>query len=310
MQRNRGADLNVWKKILKWKNFSRKFWRLHSKVSHKHLDYEHESLFYQHFNFQQGQCLVTGHKQTALTVSQVQGGVSKPEPAALKSSVAFKRHLAFRRAKSDALSEGDELNWARVNLQLGDTAWHLSVFDMATCDVDEVIAPLAGETDSGAQRDAAFSSAVYQLSHHTALQTHSICCCDVTNQDSSWRKFTWGLEEERGVVCNCECVCVFFSVFLCVLMRKNVSWNLVCVCVSLIAFAFMHIFLYLLVSALDLNGSFHFMCVGLTAALGSCSNSWHVMWLHYACVGISVCVLPMFDYSVDGVVSLRASALC
>ncbi|MEQ2162225.1 hypothetical protein GOODEAATRI_017658 [Goodea atripinnis] len=42
---------------------------------------------------------------------------------------------------------------------------------MATCDVDEVIAWLAGETDSGAQRDAAVSSAVYQLSHHTPLQT-------------------------------------------------------------------------------------------------------------------------------------------
>lgn len=155
-----------------------------------HLDYEHESLFYQYFNLQQDQCLVTGHKQTALKVSQVQGGVSEPEPAAPKSSVEFKRHLAFRRAKSDALSEGDELNWVCVNLQLGDTAWHLSVFDMATCDVDEVIAPLAGETDSGAHRDAAFSSAVYQLSHHTALQTHSICCCNVTNQGSSWRKFT------------------------------------------------------------------------------------------------------------------------
>lgn len=43
-----------------------------------------------------------------------------------------------------------------MNLQLRDTAWHLSVFDMATCDVDEVIASLAGETDSGTQRDAAF----------------------------------------------------------------------------------------------------------------------------------------------------------
>lgn len=92
-----------------------------------------------------------------------------------------------------------------MNLQLGDTVWHLSVFDMATCDVDEVIASLAGETDSGTQRDAAFSSAVYQLSHHTALQTHSICCCDVTHQGSSWRKFTSSLE---GVACVCMCLCV------------------------------------------------------------------------------------------------------
>ncbi|AWP08605.1 putative WW domain-containing oxidoreductase-like [Scophthalmus maximus] len=37
-------------------------------------------------------------------------------------------------------AKGDEVNSARVNLQLGDTAWHLSVFDMAACDVDEVIA--------------------------------------------------------------------------------------------------------------------------------------------------------------------------
>lgn len=55
-------------------------------------------------------CLVIGRKQTCLKVSQVQGGVRESEPAALKSSVKFKRHLAFRRAKSDALSERDELN--------------------------------------------------------------------------------------------------------------------------------------------------------------------------------------------------------
>ena len=70
------------------------------------LDYEYESLFYQYSNLEQDQCLLTGHKQTALKVSQVQGGVSQSEPAVLKSSVEFKRHLAFRRAKSDALSGG------------------------------------------------------------------------------------------------------------------------------------------------------------------------------------------------------------
>ena len=81
----------------------------------------------------------------------------------------------------------------RVNLQLRDTAWHLSVFDMATCDVDEVIASLAGETDSGTQRDAAVSSAVYQLSHHIALQTRSICCCNITHQSSSGWNFIHSL---------------------------------------------------------------------------------------------------------------------
>lgn len=81
--------------------------------------------------------------QTALKVSQVQGDVSEPGPAERTSSVEFKRHLAFRRAKSDALSEGDELNRAFVNLRL-DTAWHLSRFDMATCDEEEVIARPAG----------------------------------------------------------------------------------------------------------------------------------------------------------------------
>lgn len=59
--------------------------------------------FYRYFNFQ---CLVIGHKQTALKVSQVQGGISESP----KSSVEFKRHFAFRRVKSDALSEGDELD--------------------------------------------------------------------------------------------------------------------------------------------------------------------------------------------------------
>lgn len=50
------------------------------------------------------------HKHAVLKVNQVQGGFSESEPAALKSSVEFKRHLAFRQVKSDALSEGDELN--------------------------------------------------------------------------------------------------------------------------------------------------------------------------------------------------------
>lgn len=65
------------------------------------------SIFYQYFNLQLDlHCLVIGHKQNALKVSEVQGGVSESEPAALKSSEKFKRHFAFRRAKSDALSEG------------------------------------------------------------------------------------------------------------------------------------------------------------------------------------------------------------
>lgn len=111
-------------------------------------------------------------------------GVRQSEPSALKYSVKFKRFFTFRQTKSDALSERDELNGARVNLELRDTAWHLSVFDMATYDVDEVIASLAGETDSGAQRDGAVSFAVYQLSHHAALQTRSICCCNAAQQSS------------------------------------------------------------------------------------------------------------------------------
>lgn len=44
------------------------------------------------------------------------------------------------------------------------------------------------------------------------------------------------------------------------------------------------------ISALDLDGYFNFMCVGLTAAVGSCSNSWHVMWCHSACVCMFVCL--------------------
>lgn len=152
---------------------------------------------------------------------------------------------------------------------------------MATCDVDEVIAPLAGETDSSAQRDAAFSSAVYQLSHHTALQTHSICCCNVTKQGSSWRKFTLCLE---GVVCKCV------RVTLCVLMRKIFLgiW-FVCVC----AFCLLHLHF----CAYFCNCMWKYKCFGpwwifmcvLTAALGSYSNSWHVMWHHYARV-VYVCV--------------------
>lgn len=58
-----------------------------------------------------------------------------------------------------------------MNLQLGDTAWHLSAFDMVAFDVDEVITPPAGETDIDTRTDAAVSCAVYQLSHHCTSNT-------------------------------------------------------------------------------------------------------------------------------------------
>lgn len=208
----------------------KKCWRFYWELSHITLDLNMK-VFYQYFSLQQNQCLVIGHKQTALKVSQVKGGVSESEPAGLQSSVKVKRHFAFRQAKSDAPSEEDELNWERVNLRLRDTAWHLSVFDMATCDVDEVIASLAGETYSGTQRDAAFSSAVYRLSHHAALQTSSICCCDVTHHGSSWWNFPQSLE---GVVTISLCACGW---------EKN-SCDLVCVFVLFIAFAFLCIFFF------------------------------------------------------------------
>lgn len=41
----------------------------------------------------------------------------------------------------------------------------------------------------------------------------------------------------------------------------------------------------------------HFMCVALTAALGSCSNSWHVMCSHYAyvCGGVPrLCLITAY----------------
>lgn len=82
---------------------------------------------------------------------------------------------------------------ARVNLQLRDTAWHLSVFDMVTCDVDEVIASLAGETGSSAQRDAAVSSAVYQSSHQAAHQTRSVCCASVNTSGLTGVELYWKL---------------------------------------------------------------------------------------------------------------------
>lgn len=77
--------------------------------------------------------------ELALKVSQVQGGVREPGAAA-----AFEKPLASRRARSDALSERDELRPARVNLPRRDTAWHLSAFDTATCDEGEVIGRPAG----------------------------------------------------------------------------------------------------------------------------------------------------------------------
>ena len=112
-------------------------------------------------------------------------------------------------------------------------------------------------------------------------------------------------------MCVCVCVCVCVCGALCVLMRKKYfleSGSCVCFFVHCICIC-VHIFVLACesISALDLNGSFHFLCV-LTAALRSCSNSWRVMWLHYACV--CVCVLPVFDYFVYRLVSLCASALC
>lgn len=100
-----------------------------------------------------------------------------------------------------------------MNLQLGDTAWHLSVFDMATCDAEEFITPLAGETEQHTHRYATFSSAVYRLSHHTALQTHSIYCCYQSYQPGLL------LAEVCLQLCVCVCARVVFSV-LCVLMRE------------------------------------------------------------------------------------------
>lgn len=113
--------------------------------------------------------MAAGVWELALKVSQVQGGVSEPGAAA-----AFERPLASRRARSDALSERDELRPARVNLPRGDTAWHLSAFDTATCDEGEAIGRPAGGgagADGRSHGAAAVSSAVYRLSHQPALQT-------------------------------------------------------------------------------------------------------------------------------------------
>lgn len=181
-------------------------------------------------------CLVIRRKQTCLKVSQVQGGVRESEPAALKSSVKFKRHLAFRRAKSDALSERDELNWVRVNLQLRDTAWHLSVFDMATCDVDEVIASLAGETDSGTQRDAAFF----------------ICCLRALSSRSTSNTLNLLLRRYPPGLLLVELYselresCVWVPVLVCVCRwEKHFLESALCVCVFVfVAFAFWCISLY------------------------------------------------------------------
>lgn len=85
---------------------------------------------------------------------------------------------------------------------------------------------------------------------------------------------------------------------LCVLMRKNISWNQMCV------FFVHYICILVHISVLECQsvnalGSFHFVRVAVTAALGSCSNSWHVMWLHYARVYVCVsCLCLITAYMV------------
>lgn len=96
-----------------------------------------------------------------------------------------------------------------MNLQLGDTAWHLSVFDMATCDVGRVIAPLAGETDSGAHRDAAVSSAVYRpLSSHRASNALNLPPRPPTGAPPAGSLLRAQMELVYACVCVSICVCV------------------------------------------------------------------------------------------------------
>lgn len=82
-------------------------------------------------------------------------------------------------------------------------------------------------------------------------------------------------------VCVCDCM----EGFVCV-DEKHISWNLYFFffCSLHLHFCAYFVLACETINALDLNGSFHFMSVRCTAALGSCSNILHVMWLHYACV--------------------------
>lgn len=157
---------------------------------------------------------------------------------------------------------------------------------MATCDVDEVITSLAGETDGGAQRDAAVSSAVYQLSHHPALQTR--------------------LNLLRGARPDgCELLCVDWG--------KNISSNLLCVFIPFLKslFRVAYAFCAYLCGGLRMH-----KCFSTSVELRGPHSCFRKLFKQLACnvpplcMCVYLCVLPMFDYRTYGLVSARASALC
>lgn len=163
----------------------------------------------------------------------------------------------------------------------------------------------------------------YRLTGRWDRQRHTercclfICClpalsshCTSNTLNLLLRRYTPGLllaevylELRRGCVC--------------VLMKKNISWNLICV--------FVFFFFFFCSSHLHFCAYF-------------CTCMWkykcfrprwifplHVYWSHSCCrklfkqlacnvvplcMCVCLCVLPMFDYCIYGVVSVWASALC
>jgi len=143
-----------------------------------------------------------------------------------------------------------------------------------------------------AQRDAAFSSAVYQLSRHTAPQTHSVCCGGVTHRGSSCGKFTSSLE---GVVCLCVC------------WRENIFLRIWLVCgFHSLQLTFLCIFLYRMWRC----GCFR---LGWVVPLHVClsHSCWKKLIKQLACrvAPSCVCVSLMSDSCVYEAVSLFASAV-
>lgn len=167
---------------------------------------------------------------------------------------------------------------------------------MATCDVGRVIAPLAGETDSGAHRDAAVSSAVYRpLSSHRASNALNLPPRPPTGAPPAGSL----LGAQMELVYACVCVCLY----VCVLMRKQFLRVSFCIC----------IYVHISVLACESTSASEPFPLHVCVSHSCFRKLFKQLACNMAplCMCVYVCVsLPVFDCCIYRVVSLCARALC
>jgi len=141
----------------------------------------------------------------------------------------------------------------------------------------------------------------YRLSGRWDRQWHTercccfICCLPALSSHCTSNTLNLLLQHYTPEFIWLELYSQFVCEWVCVYWGKHFLKSGWCVFCGSLHMRLVYICVLENINAVDLNGSFHFMCVGLTAALRSCSNSWRIMCLHYACVYICVsclCLTP------------------